>query len=77
MPVVAAKVAEFTASAPAPAPAPARAARGARTPLPPPQKIVPSRVEEGMHPSWEAKRRAQEALANLASAPKGKKITFD
>ncbi|SCV70686.1 BQ2448_3448 [Microbotryum intermedium] len=34
-------------------------------------------VEEGMHPSWEAKRRAQEALLNLANAPKGKKTTFD
>lgn len=38
---------------------------------------VKTKVEEGMHPSWEAKRRAQEALANLAIAPKGKKITFD
>ncbi|SGZ33635.1 BQ5605_C041g11981 [Microbotryum silenes-dioicae] len=36
-----------------------------------------SLVEEGMHPSWEAKRRAQEAQLSLANAPKGKKITFD
>lgn len=44
-----------------------------------PEKVaaVPSRVEAGMHPSWEAKRKAAEALQTLASAPKGKKITFD
>lgn len=37
----------------------------------------PPKVEQGMHPSWEAKRRAQEALQAVASAPKGKKIVFD
>lgn len=46
-------------------------------PAPARTKIVKSKIEEGMHPSWEAKRRAQEALANLSAAPKGKKITFD
>lgn len=35
-----------------------------------------SKVEVGMHPSWEAKRKQKEALENLATAPKGKKITF-
>lgn len=43
------------------------------------QPIIPrtaSKVEKGMHPSWEAKRRATEAAAALADAPRGKKITF-
>lgn len=36
-----------------------------------------SKVEKGMHPSWEAKRRATElAASTLADAPKGKKIVF-
>ncbi|KAK4057789.1 hypothetical protein OIO90_001008 [Microbotryomycetes sp. JL221] len=42
-----------------------------------PQAKSKPRVEEGMHPSWEAKRRAQEALQAVATAPKGKKIVFD
>ena len=34
-------------------------------------------VEEGMHPSWEAKRKAQEAQEMaLANAGKAKKIVF-
>ncbi|GAA5927791.1 hypothetical protein JCM1841_005761 [Sporobolomyces salmonicolor] len=34
--------------------------------------------EEKMHPSWEAKRKAAEALKNSAAMkPQGKKITFD
>lgn len=73
VPVEVAKIAQFQ---PAPAPRAAPRPAQARAPLPPPKPPV-SRIEEGMHPSWEAKRRAQEALANLASAPKGKKITFD
>lgn len=45
----------------------------ARPPAP-----VKSKIEEGMHPSWVAKKKAAEALQNLAAvAPKGKKITFD
>lgn len=36
-----------------------------------------SKVEKGMHPSWEAKRKATEAAAEtLANAPKGKKTVF-
>nr|CRX79005.1 hypothetical protein [Leucosporidium scottii] len=78
VPVAVAKIAEFTAAKPsAPSPARGPGGRPARGGPPPPPKPAPSRVEEGMHPSWEAKRRAQEALANLAAAPKGKKITFD
>ncbi|KAM0789044.1 hypothetical protein ACM66B_003109 [Microbotryomycetes sp. NB124-2] len=34
--------------------------------------------DEGLHPSWQAKKKAQEALQMVAStAPKGKKIVFD
>lgn len=38
--------------------------------------VRPIKIEQGMHPSWEAKRRAAEVAQNLAAAPKGKKITF-
>ncbi|GAA5892220.1 hypothetical protein JCM5296_003208 [Sporobolomyces johnsonii] len=37
-----------------------------------------AKKEEKMHPSWEAKRKAAEALKNSAAIkPQGKKITFD
>lgn len=35
-----------------------------------------STVEKGMHPSWEAKRKAADALKDLADAPRGKKTVF-
>lgn len=35
-----------------------------------------STVEKGMHPSWEAKRKAADALKDLAAAPRGKKTVF-
>lgn len=35
-------------------------------------------VSNALHPSWEARKKAKEAQANLASAkPAGKKIVFD
>ncbi|KAL8290103.1 hypothetical protein RQP46_003042 [Phenoliferia psychrophenolica] len=40
------------------------------------RKVRPLKIEQGMHPSWEAKRRAADAAERLAAAPKGKKITF-
>ncbi|KAK4705135.1 hypothetical protein P7C70_g1072, partial [Phenoliferia sp. Uapishka_3] len=39
--------------------------------------VRPIKIENGMHPSWEAKRRAADAKQKLEAGVKGKKITFD
>jgi BUD22 len=40
-------------------------------------KKAPAPVEENLHPSWEAKRKAKEAAAELLKNAKRTKITFD
>ncbi|PWN47361.1 hypothetical protein IE53DRAFT_321349, partial [Violaceomyces palustris] len=58
---------------------------GRRKPLPPQETSAPKlesgskkEEEQQLHPSWIAKQKQKEKLANLTtSAPAGKKITFD
>ncbi|KAK4055465.1 hypothetical protein OIV83_000011 [Microbotryomycetes sp. JL201] len=74
VPVVAVKAAEAVSSAknpPGGVSQPAKAGWQRRD-------IKKKEDDEGLHPSWQAKKRAQEALQLVsATAPKGKKIVFD